>query len=118
MQKTPPHYSPYYIAGNTLYTSGQLPLIDRINKVSAEGIEAQTRLVLDKVQDILLANNLTKNNIIKTTAYITDLAYWDVVNAVYADFFGAHKPSRSIIPVSTLHFGCLIELEAIAYINR
>ncbi len=51
---------------------------------------------------------------IKTTAYITNISDWGIVNEVYNQFFGEHKPARSILPVSDLHLGCLIELEAIA----
>ncbi len=75
---------------------------------------AQTRLVLDKVENILREYGLTKRNIVKTTAFITDIESWEEVNEIYAEFFGDYKPARSIIPVSDLHFGCLIELEAIA----
>jgi reactive intermediate/imine deaminase len=110
-----PHYSPYKKADGWLYTSGQLPLIDGKTKQCPDGISAQTLLVLQKVEALLAQEGLSKGDIIKTTAYITDIDYWAEVNAVYADFFGAHKPARSIIPVSKLHYGCLIELEAIAY---
>ncbi|MEM9261494.1 MAG: RidA family protein, partial [Bacteroidota bacterium] len=39
---------------------------------------------------------------------------WDQVNAVYADFFGKHRPVRCVVPSRELHYGCLIELEAVA----
>ncbi len=115
MSKTIAHYSPYTRAGGWLHTSGQLPLLDSDTKKCPEGVTAQTLLVLQKVESLLEQEGLTKNDIIKTTAFITDINYWAEVNAVYSSFFGNHKPARSIIPVSKLHYGCLIELEAIAY---
>ena len=109
------HYSPYTTANGWLFTSGQLPLLDRETKKIAVGISAQTLLVLQKVEALLQEQNMTKEYIIKTTAFITNIEDWGAVNAVYAQFFGDHKPARSIIPVSELNYGCLIELEAIAY---
>lgn len=101
-------------SGDLYLTSGQLPLLNRETKEVAQGIKAQTLLVLEKVETLLKAKGLDRNHIIKTTAFITDINDWAAVNEVYAEFFKGHKPARSIIPVSDLHFGCLIELEAIA----
>ena len=114
MSQIQPHYSPYIKANNLIFTSGQLPLIDRATKKNAVGIRAQTMLVLKKVENLIASEGLTRKDIIKTTAYITNINDWGIVNEVYYEFFGEHKPARSIIPVSDLHFGCLIELEAIA----
>lgn len=110
----PPHYSPCVQAGNLIFTSGQLPLLDRVAKTTPDGIQAQTRLVLEKVESLLSEYGLDRTDVIKTTSFICNMDDWDTVNEVYAEFFGDHKPTRSIIPVSNLHFGCLIELEAIA----
>ncbi len=115
MSRTIAHYSPYTTADGWLHTSGQLPLLNRESKTTPKGISAQTLLVLQKVESLLEQEGLTKDDILKTTAFITDIDYWAEVNEVYADFFGDHRPARSIIPVSKLHYGCLIELEAIAY---
>lgn len=111
----PPHYSPSIRSGDLIFTSGQLPLLNRATKETPTGIIAQTELVLQKVEDILKEYGLTKRHIIKTSAFITDINHWDDVNQVYASFFGSkYKPARSILPITELHFGCLIELEAIA----
>lgn len=113
MANAPSHYSPIVSFENLLFTSGQLPLVDPKLKIVAEGIEAQTVLVLQKVENLLEAYNLDRTHILKTTAFICNMDDWSAVNEVYAKFFGDHKPARSIIPVSELHYGCLIELEAI-----
>ena len=46
--------------------------------------------------------------------YIPDVALWDAVNEVYADFFGEHKPARVVVPTRALHHGALVEIEAMA----
>ena len=48
------------------------------------------------------------------TVYIPDGDLWDAVNKVYARIMGSHRPTRAIVPVSPLHFGALIEIQAIA----
>jgi len=111
----PPHYTPIVRHKDLLFTSGQLPILDRATKLCPEGIMAQTLLVLQKVEDLLTGYDLDRRHIIKTTAFITDISHWATVNEAYHQFFGPdHKPARSIIPVAQLHFDCLIELEAIA----
>ncbi len=113
--KIPPHYSPVIRSGDLLFTSGQLPLLNRETKAVPEGIAAQTLLVLQKVEALLKERGLTKRHIIKTSAFISDIEDWGTVNEVYASFFDeGYKPARSILPIKDLHFGCLIELEAIA----
>lgn len=112
--KTAGHYSPYIKSGNFIFTSGQLPIIDPVTKEVPADIKEQTRIVLEKVLDLIRMEGCDKAHIIKTTAFITDINDWAAVNEVYIEFFGDHKPARSIIPVSNLHYGCKIELEAIA----
>ena len=51
---------------------------------------------------------------VRDAIYTTDIENWDRINAVYRDFFGAHKPARVVVPVPALHFGCLAEIEAVA----
>lgn len=112
------HYSPAVIHGDLVYISGQLP----INYIAGEtlpagGVEEQTRQVLKNLDDILKECGSSKQQVLKTTVYIPDITYWPVVNEIYAEFFGDHKPSRTIVPTNTLHFNAMIEIEAIAYIK-
>ena len=111
------HYSPAVIHGDLVYVSGQLP----INYTEKEtlpkgGIKEQTRQALKNLTDILEQCGSGKKKIIKTTVYIPNIDYWPVVNEIYAEFFDDHKPARTIVPTNTLHFGALIEIEAIAHI--
>ena len=113
MQITP-HYSPCVKLGNLVFTSGQLPLLKREKKAAPESIEEQTLLCLQKIEILIKEHGLSKTDVIKTTAFISEIDDWGTVNQVYADFFGEHKPARSIIPVKKLNYGCKIEIEAIA----
>ncbi len=77
-------------------------------------VEEQTQRALANVAAILEAAGSCKENVLKTTVYIADIDLWGRVNKSYADFFGKHKPARAIVPTKKLHFGFLVEIEAIA----
>ncbi len=117
MSDSGPHYSPIYRAGETWYISGQLPIINRESLEMPEGTYEQTLLALSKAEKLLMEHGMDRNAIVKTTCYITDEEGWGAANRAYKDFFGEHKPARSIVPVPSLHFGCLVEIEAIAYLS-
>ena len=107
------HYSPCIEHNGLLYLSGQLPRDPGTNEIPA-GIEEQTKVALNNVKIILNAAGSSVQNIIQVRLYISDIALWDRVNAVYRDFMGDHKPVRSVIPTRELHFGALIEVEVLA----
>ena len=109
------HYSPAVEHNNTIYVSGQLPILKGQSGAPSDNIEEQTQIVLEKMDAILKAAESERSKVLKVTIYITDIKYWGQVNTVYAKFFGDHRPARAIIPVKNLHYNCLIELEAIAY---
>jgi 2-iminobutanoate/2-iminopropanoate deaminase len=109
------HYSPAIEHNNIIYISGQLPILKGQTCAQSDNIEEQTQIVLEKLEKILKAAGSKKEQVLKVTIYVTDQKYWGKVNAVYANFFGDHRPARVIIPVKPLHYNCLLELEAIAY---
>ncbi|NHJ32036.1 MAG: RidA family protein [Asgard group archaeon] len=113
--KSKAHYSPAVIHEKIIYVSGQLPLKKGEKVPSSDNIEDQTKIVLEKLKQILEAANSSIDKVLRTTIYISEISYWDRVNAVYAEFFGDHKPARTIVPTKTLHYYCLIELDAIAF---
>ena len=107
------HYSMCIEHNGTLYIAGQLP-IQGPEKKMPESIEAQTLLVLNKLKTIVEAADSSIDKIIQVRIYLSDIELWDAVNKVYAQFMGDHKPVRVVVPTGRLHYGCLIELEAIA----
>ncbi|MBK8517128.1 MAG: RidA family protein [Saprospiraceae bacterium] len=110
------HYSHCVAHNGILYLSGQLP-IDQVTKTIPESIGEQTDMVMENVNRVLEAAGSTKNDVIQVRIFITNIEYWNEVNTRYAAFFGDHKPARCIIPSRDLHYGCLIEVEAIAVQN-
>lgn len=107
------HYSQCIEHNGILYLSGQLP-IDRYTKEIPATIAEQTALTLKNIESILLDAGSDKQHIIQVRIYIADSKLWDVVNAIYAKFFGVHKPVRCIIPTNALHYGASIEIEVTA----
>lgn len=107
------HYSPCIAHNGMLFISGQLPIDTQTGKIPA-GIETQVHLVLDKIDLILEEAGTDRNHVIQVRIYLSDIALWDKVNAVYSEFFGTHKPVRCVVPTGPLHYGCLIEAEAVA----
>ncbi|NLW24928.1 MAG: RidA family protein [Clostridia bacterium] len=112
------HYSPGIISNGMLYISGQLSIDPDTRKVPAGGIEEHAKLALNNVDRVLKAAGLTRNDVVQCRVYISDIDQWDIVNEVYAEFFGEHKPARIVVPVGKLHFGCLVEIEAIAEVRK
>lgn len=113
------HYSPAVVHGGLVYVSGQLPInYEAGDTLPAGDIEQQTRQALYNLNYVLDQAGTSKQQVIKTTVYIPDIEYWPAVNKVYAEYFGSHKPARTIVPTNELHFKSLVEIEALAYIRE
>jgi 2-iminobutanoate/2-iminopropanoate deaminase len=108
------HYSQAVVCNNMVYISGQLPIVPATGERLTGPIEEQTLQVLKNIRAITEAAGSDISKIVKVTVYISDIELWGEVNKVYSAFFGMHKPARAIVPVKDLHFGCKIEMEAIA----
>ena len=100
-----------------LFLAGQLPKNPKTGAIP-EGIDAQTRQALQNVRTILEAAGSSLERVLQMRIYIADIELWDAVNAIYSEFLGAHRPARCVVPVKTMHFGSLIEIEAIAAQNE
>jgi 2-iminobutanoate/2-iminopropanoate deaminase len=112
------HYSQAIVHNNLIYVSGQLPIDPESGEKRIGSIEEQTEQALKNLSEILKAAGSSLNQVIKTTVYISDIELWDRVNAVYARFFGEHRPARAVVPTRNLHFGFQIEIEAIAALGK
>jgi reactive intermediate/imine deaminase len=97
-----------------LYISGQLSIDPDSRRLPEGGLEAHTQQALANLDRVLREAGLGRDSVVLCRVYIADIEGWDIVNRVYAEFFGAHKPARAVVPVGRLHFGCLVEIEAIA----
>lgn len=106
------HYSQAVVAQGLIFVSGQLG-VGR-GEPASRPVDEQIRRVLDSLCAILAQHEAGLEHVAKITLYITDIAHWPLIDEVYADVFGPHKPARSIVPVPALHHGAAVELEAIA----
>ncbi|WP_368930805.1 RidA family protein [Bacillus pumilus] len=110
------HYAFATIHQNTVYVSGQFAINPETTEKEFGPIEEETLQALKNVEMIVEAAGSKKEKIFRMTLYISDIHLWDKVDAVYTEFFGEHKPARTIVPTNELHFGFKIEMDAIAYI--
>ena len=108
------HYSQAMVHGGVVYVAGQLPIVPGNPEAKLATFEEQARRVLDNVIAVLEASGSGADLVLKSTVYITDVAHWPAFNAIYAEKFGAHKPARTVVPVAALHYGYLVEMDAIA----
>ncbi len=114
-RKSKAHYSSAVVHEGIVYVSGQLPMDPDKGAPIKGSIEKHARQALENLLEVLHAAGSSKEKVLRTTAYIPDVSSWSKVNEVYAEFFGDHKPARTVVPTTELHYGCLIEIDAIAY---
>jgi 2-iminobutanoate/2-iminopropanoate deaminase len=107
-------YSPAVRAGDWLVLAGQIGL-DPASGAMVDGVEAQARQVLANITAILADCGAAITDVAKTTVFVTDIADFATVNAVYAETFGDHRPARSTVQVAALPGGALVEIETWAY---
>ena len=112
------HSSPGVVANGLVFVSGQLPMEPSTGQVISGDIEAQAERALRNVELVLVAAGSSLDQVVQMTIYISDGDLWAAVNAVYARIMGSHRPARAIVPVSPLHYGALIEIQAVALAPR
>ena len=115
-QDAPAAVGPYCharLAGNTLYTSGQLGLIPATGELP-QGVEAQAAQALDNLSAVLAAAGMTCADVVKTTVFLADMGDFAAINAIYAKYFPGEAPARSCVQAAALPKGALFEIEAVA----
>tara|TARA_B110000438_G_scaffold202159_1_gene193711 strand:+ start:1569 stop:1949 length:381 start_codon:yes stop_codon:yes gene_type:complete len=98
-----------------LYTSGQIALNPENMEMMNGEIEEETEWVLKNIEAILKADGMRRDQVIKTTVYLTDLGEFSRMNQVYEKFFADTKPARACIQVAALPKGAKVEIDAIAH---
>jgi reactive intermediate/imine deaminase len=111
------HYSQAVVHDGIVYVAGQLPIVPGEPEKQLSTFEEQARRVIDNVIAILVEAGSGADLVLKATVYITDVAHWPAFNAIYAEKLGAHKPARTVVPVAALHYGYLVEMDAIAAVR-
>ena len=111
-------YSQATLISNTLYTSGQIALHPITMELVISDIEAETKQVMENLKAVLLAANMTFENVMKTTIYVMDMSNFGRINSVYSSYFNEKTaPARETIQVAGLPRGVIIEISMIAFKN-
>ena len=101
-------------AGNLVFLAGQLPLDPNTGQAKTGTIEEQTTLVLDNMQAVLDADNMSMRHVVSTTVYVRNLDDLAKLDAVYAKYFKDKPPARATVQVQRLPQDVAVEISAIA----
>ena len=120
LQISPPggHYRHAVRHGDLVFISGQLGTRPDGSHTADLPFEDQVRQSLANLRAALQSVDADLGDLLKLTAYLVDVANWPRFNAIYAEVMGEAKPARSVVPVPELHYGYLIEIDAIAASRR
>ena len=106
-----PLYSPELSFGNLVFVSGKGP------GVNAQGdITAQTRNVLDQLEESLKIAGSSMDKVLKVNVYLTDIKNFEGMNAAYIDRFGSEPPVRTTVAITAVPDGSLVEIDCIAHL--
>jgi 2-iminobutanoate/2-iminopropanoate deaminase len=108
------HYSHVRRFGDLVFTSGQLPIRPDGSHTADRPFEEQARQAIANVLGALHAAGAGPQDIIKVTVYVAGVELWPRFNAIYAEVMGEARPARTVVPVPELHYGYLVEIDAIA----
>jgi 2-iminobutanoate/2-iminopropanoate deaminase len=112
------HYSQAVVHNGIVYVSGQLP-IDPANPQAPPGdAAAQARQAMENVRHILEAAGSGLDRALQMTLYVSDISLWGEVNRVYSEVMGEHRPARAVVPTRDLHYGYLVEIQAVAALRE
>jgi len=106
-------YTPVVRAGDWLVVSGQVGLAD--GKLVPGGLEGELRQAIANVKGHLEASGAALTDVVKTTVFLRHMSDYALMNTVYMEEFGDHRPARSAIGVAELPIGALVEVEAWAF---
>ena len=110
-------YSQAVQAGNTVYLSGQIPLVPDTMEMVEGNMETQIRRVFDNLSAVAAASGGSLADIAKLNIFLTDLGYFPLVNQVMADYFQEPYPARAAVGVATLPKDAQVEMDAVLVLN-
>lgn len=116
--KAPAPIGPYnqaVMVGNMLYTSGQIAINPLTNELVLEDIETETKQVMENLKAVLEAAEMTFENVIKVSIFISDMNNFSKINTIYGAYFNeATAPARETVQVACLPKNVNVEISAIA----
>jgi reactive intermediate/imine deaminase len=111
------HYSHAVVANGLVFVSGQLPVTAAGEKLADAPFDEQVRQVLANLQAVLQAAGSSVAQLVQVRVYVDDIANWLRFNELYAQWAGAARPARAVVPTGPLHFGLKVEVEAVALLG-
>jgi 2-iminobutanoate/2-iminopropanoate deaminase len=109
-------YTPVVRAGDWLVVSGQVGLAD--GKIVSGGLAGELRQALVNLEAQLATQGATLGDVVKTTVFLRHMSDYVLMNEIYVEAFGDHRPARSAIGVAELPIGALVEVEAWAWVGE
>jgi len=109
-------YSQGIIAGNFVFTSGQIAIDPVSGHLVIDDFKEEVRQVLNNLSEVLVSGGSAINRVVKCTVFMKDLRQFPHLNDVFAEFFPYDPPARSVVEVSKLPKGCNVEIEAIGVV--
>jgi 2-iminobutanoate/2-iminopropanoate deaminase len=107
-------YSQGIVAGNFIFCAGQAGVDPATRKLVEGDVQVQTRRVMENLKAVLEAAGTDLDHVVKTTVFLADMADFQAMNAVYAEYFPVIPPARSTIAAKALPLAALVEIECIA----
>ncbi|NQX85353.1 MAG: RidA family protein [Flavobacteriaceae bacterium] len=108
-------YNQAILSGNTLYTSGQIALHPETGELIMDSIETETKQVMENMKAVLAAADMTFQNVVKTSIFISDMENFSAINAVYSLYFDdSSAPARETVEVANLPKYVNVEISMIA----
>ena len=108
-------YNQAVLVGNTLYTSGQIALNPLTMELVLDDIEIETKQVMENMKAVLVAADMTFENVIKTSIFIMNMNDFTRINSIYGSYFNeATSPARETVQVACLPKNVNIEISMIA----
>ena len=108
------HYSHTCTAAGLVFVAGQLPIDAEGKPMSDQPFERQTEQALANLDACLEAAGTDRSRLLQVRVYVTDMNAWPAFNRIYADWIGERRPARAVAGVASLHYGLLLEVEAVA----
>ena len=107
-------YSQGVVQDQAIYTSGQIGLDPNTGQLIEESFEQEVRQALENLLSVVRAGGGSAESIVKTTVFLSDLSYYETLNAVYHSYFSDVLPARSVVEVASLPKNARVEIEAVA----
>ncbi len=111
-------YSQAVQAGNMVFVSGQLPIDPATGAFAGDDIQSQTRQSLTNIKNILASEGIDMSQVLRVGVFLKDMNMFGDMNTVYGEFFQGEYPARAAVEVARLPKDALVEIEAVAWVEK